>query len=95
MVEQWEPCIEQLGTYDPMPNERNEKLVSCNFERIRYWLGEGAAVSHEAKVILGKLIFQEVISSVCLNLYSTVKPFSPPPLIIFVPYYFFHSKIWL
>ncbi|KAE8738698.1 hypothetical protein FOCC_FOCC015794 [Frankliniella occidentalis] len=46
-------CIEQLGTYDPLPNERNEKLVSCNFERIRYWLGEGATCSHGASVILG------------------------------------------
>ena len=52
-VEQWEQCVEQLGTYDPLPNERNEKLVSCNFERIRYWLGEGAAVSKDAKVMLG------------------------------------------
>ncbi|KAJ1530400.1 hypothetical protein ONE63_005308 [Megalurothrips usitatus] len=42
-VEQWEQCIEQLGSYDPLPNERNEKLASFNFERIRYWMGEGLA----------------------------------------------------
>lgn len=53
MREQWEQCIEQLGTYDPLPNEYNEKLVSCNFERIRYWLGEGAKLSKDASIMLG------------------------------------------
>lgn len=57
MSEPWEQCIEQLGTYDPLPNERNEKLLSCNFERIRYWLGEGALLSKEAKKMLGIIGF--------------------------------------
>ena len=61
MVEQWEQCIEQLGTYDPLPNERNEKLVSCNFERIRFWLGEGATVSRDAKLILGRLTLHKLM----------------------------------
>lgn len=39
-AEQNEQPIEQLGTFDPMPNEYNEKLVSLNIERIRYWLGD-------------------------------------------------------
>uniref|UniRef100_G3NA94 Small ribosomal subunit protein bS16m n=1 Tax=Gasterosteus aculeatus aculeatus TaxID=481459 RepID=G3NA94_GASAC len=34
--------IEQLGTYDPLPNIYNEKLVSFNFDRIKYWIGCGA-----------------------------------------------------
>lgn len=46
--------IEQLGTFDPMPNENNEKLVSFNFERIGYWLGEGADVSKPVAELLGK-----------------------------------------
>lgn len=45
--------IEQLGTYDPMPNENNEKLVSFNFERIQYWIGEGAVVSNPVAELLG------------------------------------------
>lgn len=32
--------IEQLGTFDPLPNSRNEKLVSLNFGRLKYWIGE-------------------------------------------------------
>ena len=38
--EQRRPPIEQLGTYDPLPNQYNEKLVALNFERIQYWLGQ-------------------------------------------------------
>lgn len=30
----------QVGTFDPLPNARNEKLVSLNIHRIKYWIGE-------------------------------------------------------
>lgn len=50
---QHQPVIEQVGTYDPMPNEHNERLVSFNFERIRYWLGKGAFLSTPAAELLG------------------------------------------
>lgn len=33
---------EQVGAYDPMPNEHGEKLVSLNFTRIKHWLVSGA-----------------------------------------------------
>ncbi|XP_065056395.1 small ribosomal subunit protein bS16m-like [Rhopilema esculentum] len=36
---------EQVGTYDPLPNTRNEKLVSLNMDRIKYWLAQGAEPS--------------------------------------------------
>lgn len=52
--EQYQPVIEQLGSYDPMPNERNEKYLAFNFERIRYWLGQGADISRPVAEILGK-----------------------------------------
>merc|ERR1712071_507231 len=45
--------IEQLGSYDPMPNENNEKLVALNFERIQYWIGQGATVSQPVGQLLG------------------------------------------
>lgn len=45
--------IEQVGTYDPLPNQYNERLVSFNFERIRYWLGKGAHMSTPAAELLG------------------------------------------
>ncbi|XP_065075539.1 small ribosomal subunit protein bS16m [Ochlerotatus camptorhynchus] len=50
---QHQPVIEQIGTYDPMPNEHNEKLVSFNFERVRHWLGSGAHVSAPVAELLG------------------------------------------
>lgn len=45
--------IEQLGTYDPLTNNKNEKLVSFNFERIRYWIGEGSELSTPVAQLLG------------------------------------------
>lgn len=45
--------IEQLGTYDPLPNIYNEKLVSFNFDRIKYWIGCGAHPSKPVAKLLG------------------------------------------
>lgn len=46
--------IEQLGTYDHLINQHNERLVALNFERIRYWLGRGADTSEPIAELLGK-----------------------------------------
>lgn len=46
--------IEQLGTYDPLPNIYNEKLVSFNFDRIKYWIGCGAHPSKPVAKLLGR-----------------------------------------
>ncbi|XP_026730960.1 probable 28S ribosomal protein S16, mitochondrial [Trichoplusia ni] len=48
-----QPVIEQLGSYDPMPNINNEKLVALNLERIKYWLGNGAHISTPVAELLG------------------------------------------
>lgn len=45
--------IEQLGTYDPLPNQYNEKLIALNYERIRFWIGNGAEVSRPVAQLLG------------------------------------------
>uniref|UniRef100_A0A3P9LDP4 Small ribosomal subunit protein bS16m n=1 Tax=Oryzias latipes TaxID=8090 RepID=A0A3P9LDP4_ORYLA len=45
--------IEQLGTYDPLPNIYNEKLVSFNFDRIKYWIGCGAHPTKPVAKLLG------------------------------------------
>ncbi|XP_028407672.1 probable 28S ribosomal protein S16, mitochondrial [Dendronephthya gigantea] len=44
---------EQLGVYDPMPNEHNEKIVSLNIDRIKYWLAHGAEPKKPVSVLLG------------------------------------------
>ncbi|XP_029052741.1 probable 28S ribosomal protein S16, mitochondrial [Osmia bicornis bicornis] len=51
--QQHKPPIEQLGTYDPLPNKYNEKIVALNFERLQYWLGKGADISKPVAAILG------------------------------------------
>ncbi|XP_013195108.1 small ribosomal subunit protein bS16m [Amyelois transitella] len=48
-----QPVIEQLGSYDPVPNVNNEKLVALNLERIKYWLGKGAHVTTPVAELLG------------------------------------------
>ncbi|KOX81198.1 putative 28S ribosomal protein S16, mitochondrial [Melipona quadrifasciata] len=52
-IGQHKPPIEQLGSYDPLPNKYNEKLISLNFERIKYWLGQKALVSKPVAIMLG------------------------------------------
>nr|CAG4641376.1 EOG090X0KAD [Eulimnadia texana] len=47
------PVIEQLGSYDPMPNESNEKLVAVNFERVQHWIAQGAGVSEPVAQLMG------------------------------------------
>ncbi|CAB3996472.1 28S ribosomal S16, mitochondrial-like [Paramuricea clavata] len=44
---------EQLGVYDPMPNEHNEKVATLNIERIKYWLAHGAEPKKSVAVLLG------------------------------------------
>ncbi|XP_065675516.1 small ribosomal subunit protein bS16m-like [Hydra vulgaris] len=36
---------EQVGTFDPLPNTRNEKLISLNMDRIKYWLSLNCSMS--------------------------------------------------
>ncbi|TSU50006.1 28S ribosomal protein S16, mitochondrial [Bagarius yarrelli] len=45
--------IEQLGSYDPLPNIYNEKLISFNYDRIKYWLGCGAHPTKPVAKLLG------------------------------------------
>ncbi|KAI4826809.1 hypothetical protein KUCAC02_030240 [Chaenocephalus aceratus] len=45
--------LEQLGSYDPLPNICNEKLVSLNFDRIKYWIGCGAHTTKPVAKLLG------------------------------------------
>ncbi|RUS69127.1 hypothetical protein EGW08_023110 [Elysia chlorotica] len=47
------PPIEMLGTYDPMPNMFNEKLVSLDVDRIKFHLASGAALSKPVEKLLG------------------------------------------
>ncbi|XP_057321071.1 probable 28S ribosomal protein S16, mitochondrial [Microplitis mediator] len=54
VLDQLEPPIEQLGTFDPMVNQHNEKLVAFNFERIQFWLGQGnVEISKAVEELLG------------------------------------------
>ncbi|XP_041363083.1 28S ribosomal protein S16, mitochondrial-like [Gigantopelta aegis] len=45
--------LEQIGSYDPLPNMHNEKLVAVNFERMKYWIANGAKLSLPVEKLLG------------------------------------------
>uniref|UniRef100_A0A6I8N5S8 Small ribosomal subunit protein bS16m n=1 Tax=Ornithorhynchus anatinus TaxID=9258 RepID=A0A6I8N5S8_ORNAN len=45
--------LEQLGSYDPLPNGNGEKLVGLNLERIRHWIGSGAHLTKPVEKLLG------------------------------------------
>ncbi|KAE9551569.1 hypothetical protein FO519_005213 [Halicephalobus sp. NKZ332] len=48
--------VEQLGVFDPLPNSRNEKLVSMNIGRMKYWIGvRNAQISVPVLELLGRL----------------------------------------
>ena len=53
-LEPYESLIEDLGSYDPMPNRENQIVVSLNLERIRYWMGKGVQVRGRAAELLSK-----------------------------------------
>ena len=45
--------IEQVGSYDPLPNKHNEKMVAINYERVRYWISKNAKPSRPVAELLG------------------------------------------
>lgn len=67
--------IEQLGSYDPLPNIYNEKLVSFNYDRIKYWMGCGAHPTKPVAKLLGECLinlgflnfFQAIILEMMFN----------------------------
>ena len=45
--------LEQVGTYDALPNANNEKLVALNLERVQHYLAHGVHVSRPVAQLLG------------------------------------------
>ncbi|XP_060614727.1 small ribosomal subunit protein bS16m isoform X1 [Anolis sagrei] len=45
--------LEQIGCYDPLPNDHGEKIVGLNIERIKYWIANGALLSKPVEKLLG------------------------------------------
>ena len=49
-----DPYIEDLGSYDPLPNRNNEIIFALNFERIKYHLGNRVPIKGYVSELLGK-----------------------------------------
>lgn len=59
--------IEQVGTWDPVPNKYNQQMVSLNYERIRHWLGSGAHLSRPVAEVLGIAGFLPIYPKTYMN----------------------------
>lgn len=42
--------LEMLGTYNPKPNQHSEKIITLNYDRIKYWLVVGAQPSVSTRI---------------------------------------------
>jgi len=71
--------LEQIGSFDPMPNERNEKLVSINFDRLNYWFGQGATPSRGVGMLLGMAGYTMVYPYSYLTAWRRRRAQQPPP----------------
>ncbi|RUS28636.1 ribosomal protein S16 domain-containing protein [Jimgerdemannia flammicorona] len=47
--------IEQVGTYNPIPDAEGIKHINLNVDRIKYWLTVGAQPSEIVEKILAKV----------------------------------------
>lgn len=64
---QYQPVIEQIGTYDPMPNKFDQLMISLNYERIRFWVGNGAHVTRPVSELLGLSGFFPIYPKTYMN----------------------------
>ena len=48
----WE-CLEQLGSFDPIPNQWGQKVCGLNVERIKYWIACGCHLTDASARVLG------------------------------------------
>lgn len=72
--------IEQVGTYDPVPNKFNQKMVSLNYERIRHWLGCGAHLSQPVGELLGISGFLPIYPKTYMHAWKTRKQMKDNPV---------------
>lgn len=62
---------EVIGSIDPMPNEHNEHVVSCDLNRLCYYLGKGAKPSKLLSHYLGLAGFYPMPPKVYVNAWRT------------------------
>eukprot|EP00088_Acartia_fossae_P042604 TRINITY_DN4478_c0_g1_i4.p1 TRINITY_DN4478_c0_g1~~TRINITY_DN4478_c0_g1_i4.p1 ORF type:complete len:134 (+),score=23.71 TRINITY_DN4478_c0_g1_i4:38-439(+) len=45
--------VEQVGTFDPLPNSNNEKLCALNLERLHHYIAGGITIEEPVAQLLG------------------------------------------
>lgn len=46
--------MEVFGSFDMFANDRNERLLAVDCDRLTYWVGKGAKMSRGVSAILGR-----------------------------------------
>lgn len=64
--------IEKVGTYNPFLSNSDEKRVTLNLERIKYWMSVGAKASERIELFLAKV-------GVCKKPKTPVRPQKSTP----------------
>ena len=59
--------VEQVGTYDPMTNAHNEKLIALNLERIQTYLAGGVKVSSCVRCLDVVFVFNLISFDKCVS----------------------------
>lgn len=62
---------EVIGSVDPMPNERGELIVSCDLNKLSYYLGKGARPSKLLAHFLGLAGFYPLHPKLYINAWRT------------------------
>lgn len=62
---------EVIGSIDPMPNEHGEHIVSCDLNRLCYYLGKGAKPSRLLSHYLGLVGFMPLHPKLLINSWRT------------------------
>lgn len=68
------PPKEVIGSYDPMPNEKGEKLVALDLDRFFFWMGQGALLSRGVFTTLGEKRMS-VMFKVYLSMFSFIQDY--------------------
>lgn len=64
--------IEQIGTYNPLPDDRGFKHIELNLDRIKYWLAVGAETTDRVAWLFYKVNYPISLSRtslLCLSLF--------------------------
>jgi small subunit ribosomal protein S16 len=74
-MEPTDKAVEDLGSFDPLPNKDNAVVVALNYERIKYHMGRGVMLKGAVRELLGLSGFLPVCPSNYIDAYKNRQKF--------------------